>query len=164
MTILSGVTERCIRRRSHQESKRERRGDRDGSSIPCPVLSPASSELKFNSRRMAFLCLSLSELGSEPKPPVMAAIARVDSAGRKLFCSSSRSWVVLVLGQASRFPQASRKLPGEGASWLLWVSISQMYVYCSSSKLLRIRSPLAACALALGPQTGNKAFAHPVCV
>ena len=38
------------------------------------VLSPASSELKFKSLRTAFLCLSLSELGSEPKPPVMAAI------------------------------------------------------------------------------------------
>lgn len=39
------------------------------------VLSPASSELKFKSLRTAFLCLSLSELGSEPKPPVMAAIS-----------------------------------------------------------------------------------------
>lgn len=32
---------------------------------------PSSLALKFNSLRTAFLCLSFSELGSDPKPPVM---------------------------------------------------------------------------------------------
>lgn len=62
------------------------------------VLSPASSELKFKSLRTAFLCLSLSELGSDPKPPVIAAISAAVCVRSR--CFGGGSWMRYVISVA----------------------------------------------------------------